>query len=148
MSSQKDDDNGAAPGDEEFPYSPNTASCIVHRMNAGDDLGQVSRRVFDTELETFRPYFSMPGQVDATAAALLDVFLPETLLDKWVMATTAYSDSRLTVSRRMKVQKQHILRFIAIIYYTGIVHLPSKEDYFPEPEACFWPSHPSVKLII
>ncbi len=93
--------------------------------------------------------FSSPTGCDHTAPAVSELFLPDNMLDGWVIATNAYAASRLSRRRCRDVSRAHILRFIATVMYMGVVRLPSKDDYFVDPDdqtSDFWPRHSPIKL--
>lgn len=143
--SDDEDDSSPATETQPLPYSPNTP--YIAHMNEGSAVCPNYTPVFDEELEKFGAYFSLPSEADPTPDSLCEIFFPDSMLETWLKATTEYAASRLPVSRRVKVTKAHLCWFIAMIYYTGIVKLPSKDDYFQvEKDDDFWPFHPAIHL--
>jgi hypothetical protein len=88
----------------------------------------------------------MPQSVDATPAALTELFFSDTLLDAWVKCTNEYAASRLSPVQQKKVDKAEILKFLATICYMGVVVLPAKTDYFVGPDHPILPIHHAIKL--
>ena len=93
----------------------------------------------------FGPSFQLPHGVDATPAALLELFLPDSLLDKWVESTNMYARMRLARDRVKPISRSELCRFLAIIFYMGVVRLPSKEDYWVVDDDVL-PTHHTLKL--
>jgi len=126
---------------EQLPYSTNTP--YITHMNKE----AAYQPLFPGEINEFGPSFELPMGLSFSPASFSGLFFTDDLLAEWAEATNAYAASRLPRSRRKKVTKSTILRFFAIIYYMGVVRLPSKEDYFEATEDDdFWPEHPAIKL--
>ena len=98
------------------------------------------------KISDFDPSFELPQGANASAAVLLQLFLPDHLLDKWVQCTNDYANSILPVGRRKPVTKSEILKFLATISYMGICRFPSKEDYWPGDKSNILPTHPLICL--
>ena len=77
---------------------------------------------------------------------MMELFLPDPLLDHWVKCTNDYAASILPVHGRRVITKGDILRFIGAIQYMGICRLPAKEDYFPGRRSDALPIHPLIKI--
>jgi len=119
---------------EQLPYSTNTP--YITHMNKE----AAYQPLFPGEINEFGPSFELPMGLSFSPASFSGLFFTDDLLAEWAEATNAYAASRLPRSRRKKVTKSTILRFFAIIYYMGVVRLPSKEDYFEATEDDdFWP---------
>jgi hypothetical protein len=85
--------------------------------------------------------------MDPTAAAMVEIFLPDKLLNSWVAATNTYVESLLPPGRRQReITMSDILRFLATIQYMGVVKLPAKSDYFPGNRSDVLPIHPVIQL--
>ena len=98
------------------------------------------------DLIEFPASFALHHDVDATPQALLECFFPDSVINRFVESTNNYA--LLKLGKKTKVRKAShgdILRFIAIIYYMGLVRLPAKEDYFSS-NSKIWPLHPAIKL--
>jgi len=90
----------------------------------------------------FRPSFILPDGVQANASSLGQLFLPDSLIDKMVSSTNAYAKSWLPPNKIRHVGRPEMLRFLAVIYYMGIVKLPAKKDYWRDSQSTVWPTHP------
>jgi Transposase IS4 len=124
--SSSEDDAAAAPGGEEYdPYRP-----FITRLEYRDGTEAEYSPVHEGEMVQFSPYFRLPGGIDVTIDSLIQTFFPAWLLDEWVVCTNAYAASRLPPKRLKAVEKADILRFVAAIYYMGVVRMPSKVDYW------------------
>lgn len=78
----------------------------------------------------FNPRFELPAGVNPTPAAFCEMYLPDSLLDKWVVSTNAYAASYLPQHKRRNISRSDILRFLSAVSYMGVVRLPAKVDYF------------------
>jgi hypothetical protein len=94
----------------------------------------------------FSIYLTMTQSVDATPAALTELFFSDRLLYAWVRCTNASAASRLSPLQQKKVDKAEILKFLATICYMGVIVLPAKTDYFVGPDHPILPIHHAIKL--
>ena len=145
-----DDDLSTVSSVLELLYTPNTP-LISHMHHGDDDPEKIDpyTPIFTGERQEFGPNFLLPTGCDHTVPAVSELFLPDNMLDGWVIATNAYAASRLSRRRCRDVSRAHILRFIATVMYMGVVRLPSKDDYFVDPDdqtSDFWPRHSPIKL--
>jgi Transposase IS4 len=114
------------------PSGSESGSTTDSESDSGDDYDPLTPYVFDVEYDggeqpvfhpvlpeghtTFGPSFQLPYGVDATPGALFELFLPDQLLDSWVVSTNLYSRARLPRDRVNPVSRPELLRFLAIIY--------------------------------
>jgi hypothetical protein len=147
MSSSSDDSGRSSPSDHEKAIPHILRKPQITHLNRGRRNDPTYIPVFSGEMNHFLACFTTPQGVAATASELYSLFLPDTLLDKWVESTNAYAND---VQKRIRVRtitRAHLLRFFATIIYMGMVGCPSKEDYFQcNEENKFWPTHPAVKI--
>ena len=129
--------------DSEDDYDPLTPYVFDIEYDVGEQ--PVFHPVLPKDHTTFGPSFQLPHGVDATPGALFELFLPDQLLDGWVASTNLYSRARLARDRVNPVTRPELLRFLAIIYYMGVVRLPSKADYFLASDGVL-PVHHVLKL--
>jgi hypothetical protein len=93
----------------------------------------------------FNPSFELPAGVNGTPAALCELYLPDSLLDKWVVSTNAYASSHLPQHKRRNITRIDILRFLSAVSYMGVVRLPAKVDYFANDNNVL-PHHHAIKM--
>jgi hypothetical protein len=125
--------------EEQLPYCPSTPYSIDldydrrdQQAPSEDEQESYYQAMFNiNDIPKFNPSFELPPGVEPSAAALLELFFPDTLLDKWVQCTNAYAASLLPPTKHKRVIRSDILCFLATITYMGVCHLPAKEDYFP-----------------
>jgi hypothetical protein len=71
---------------------------------------------------------------------MVEIFLPDELLNTWVAGTNAYAESLLAPEHRQKeITMPDILRFLETIQQLGVVKLPAKHDYFPGNSSDYYP---------
>ena len=110
--------------DEELEYTPLTPWIKEVEHSYRNSVSyEPTFRVGD--MTKFGASFELPVSIDATAAAMTEIFLPDRLLDQWIKCTNAYAASHLPPARRREVSD--LLRFLATIQYMGVVKnfLPS-----------------------
>ncbi|KAG7344372.1 transposase IS4 [Nitzschia inconspicua] len=147
---EESDDSSAFSELFEFQYDPITPF-ITHLNTDDEDPEQMDpyTPIFGSEREDFDPKFQIPNLVDATVSSVLELFLPDSLLDRWVSATNADEESRLSRKRCKRVSRSHIFRFISTLIFMGVVQLPCKEDYFvdkDDPHSDFFEHYRRIKL--
>jgi Transposase IS4 len=119
-------DDDSAPVEASYdPYTP-----FITRLRHRDGTEPEYSPVHDGEIIQFGPYFRIPGGAQIGVESLMQMYFPDWLLEEMVACTRAYADSRLTYNKQKKVDKSDILRFIAALYYMGVVRMPAKSDYF------------------
>ncbi|KAG7364661.1 transposase IS4 [Nitzschia inconspicua] len=96
-------------------------------------------------------HFELPNGFPPTAQTMIEVFLPDEVLDKWVTSTNAYIESKVPSVRRQKeITRPDILRFMATVQYMALAELPNKNDYWPSTLGGEWadflPNHPAIQL--
>ncbi|KAG7340642.1 transposase IS4 [Nitzschia inconspicua] len=108
----------------ELQYDPITPF-ITHLNTVDDDPEQMDpyTPIFGSEREDFDPKFQIPNGVDATVSSVLDLFLPDSLLDRWVSATNAYAESKLSRKRCKRVSRSHA-------YQAFVFHVPVFAEEF------------------
>ncbi|KAG7352579.1 transposase IS4 [Nitzschia inconspicua] len=147
---EESDDSSAFSELFEFQYDPITP--FITHLNTDDEYPEQMdpyTPIFGSEREDFDPKFQIPNGVDATVSSVLELFLPDSLLDRWVSATNAYAESRLSRKRCKRVSRSHILRFISTLMFMGVVQLRCKEDYFvdkDDPDSDFFEHYRRIKL--
>jgi Transposase IS4 len=119
-----DDDSEPLQADYD-PYTP-FITYLEHRDGTVPEYSPVH----DGEISQFGPYFRIPGGAEIGVESLMQMFFPDWLLEQMVVCTRAYAESRLTFKKLKEIGKADILRFIAALYYMGVVRMPSKFDYF------------------
>ena len=87
----------------EHPYTPADVSCYYLDLQQMDvrnlNINQSSILV----ISKFNPLFELPPAVTATPAVLLELFLPDHLVDEWVKCTNEYAASKLVPTRRKTI---------------------------------------------
>jgi hypothetical protein len=73
------------------------------------------------EANEFGLSFKLPQGVDASAAVLLELYLPDQLLDKWVESINRYASTHRPAACRRNITRVDILLFLAMITYMGII---------------------------
>ena len=71
------------------------------------------------DITKFNPSFELLPAVTAKPAVLLELFLPDHLLDEWVKCTNEQAASKLVPTRRKTITRADILRFLATLSYIG-----------------------------
>ena len=96
----QDDDSSSTASEESIPYSPSTPYIIDLEYDNGKSYEYEA--LFSKELVDFGPSFQLPQSVNATPEALCELFLPDSLLDRWVVCTNDYAASHLPPARHYK----------------------------------------------
>ncbi len=89
---------------------------------------------------TFGP-FHKDETIDATY--MCHYYFPDHLIKKWTKCTNKYACDNCDKRKIKEVKEQHILQFLAVYYYMGVVRLPAKRDYWKQ--GGMWPVHPVMK---
>ncbi len=63
------------------------------------------------------------------ASYMSHYFFPDHVIKKWTECTNKYAQDNCNNSKIREIKEHHILQFLAIYYYMGIVCLPAKRDY-------------------
>lgn len=123
-----DDESQGSVYDAARPY--------VYYLAYEDGVARMYERVFKAEEEQETDYsigtryfsarFEVPNRSPATAATLLESFLPDMLLDGWVQCTNDYAKARLPPYQAKVVTRSEVLLFLGFVTYAGVVHVPSK----------------------
>lgn len=147
-------------GSEDEDHGNQAASSPVEEPETQDNNEYTPYRPYVTELEhedgsrpayqpfalpqsgRFGPSYMLPEGLEATPAALSQLFLPDDLIDTIVLKTRAHAHARLPPGQLKNIERKDILRFLAIYFYMGLVKLPSKKDYWRAGESAVWPVHP------
>ncbi len=66
------------------------------------------------------------------ATYLSHIYIPSTLIDKWVSHTNAHANDNVPFHKFKPVKNYDILQFITIYYYMGLVKLPAKKNYWKQ----------------
>ena len=84
--------------------------------------------------------------IEPSPLTFTEIFYPDHLMDLFAQSTNGYAKARLPPGKYQEVNRADILRFFAILYYMGIVHLPAKEDYWKQEhgEGGQWPEHQCI----
>ena len=135
----QDDDSSSTASEESIPYSPSTPYIIDLEYDNGKSYEYEA--LFSKELVDFGPSFQLPQSVNATPEALCELFLPDSLLDRWVVCTNDYAASHLPPARQRVITRMDILRFLSAVSYMGVVRLPAKADYFAKDNDVFPHNH-------
>ena len=122
-------------------------------ISVGDELKDLARYkpVVDIDSSNFkftntvfritsRDYRNRFSYLDPTPSVLVDQFFPESLIQRLVNHSNAYTQECRRRFPHLDVWKRKndcapftissIFHFFAIIYYTGVVKLPCKDDYW------------------
>ncbi len=59
-------------------------------------------------------------------------FIPNHVITKWTQCTNKYAQDNCNRSKIREKKEHHILQFLAIYYYMGVVYLPAKRVYWKE----------------
>jgi Transposase IS4 len=126
MADGDDSDDDSEPLQADYdPYTP-----FITYLEQRDGTVPEYSPVHDGEISQFGPYFRIPGGAEIGVESLMQMFFPDWLLEQMVECTRAYAESRLTFKKLKEIDKADVLRFIAALYYMGVVRMPSKFDYF------------------
>ena len=126
-----------------------TTTPFLKRVQYADGNERLYLPIQVGERTRFGPNFMLPDAVDPSASALCELYLPDTLIDKWVKRSNSYAKSYLARERQVELTRSDLLRFIATLYYMGVVRLPCKDDYWKGGDSDgAWPTHPAIKLKI
>jgi hypothetical protein len=115
-------------------------------LKEGEEAPKFSKIFNIDEIEKFGPYFHLPNSLEATPATLCELYWPDHLIQTFCDCTNAYARERLPRNKRKRVGKAEMLRFLASIYYMGLVQLPAKEDYIGTEGSSVWPNHHAIQL--
>ena len=129
--------------EESEPYSPSTPYVIDVDYDNGSTYEY--EPILKEPTQEFGPSFQLPLSVNATPAALCELFLPDSLLDKWVSSTNHYAASYLSIEKRRDITRMDIFRFLSAVSYMGLVRLPAKGDYFSKDNSIL-PHHHAITI--
>jgi hypothetical protein len=92
--------------EEQLPYCPSTPYFIDLEYDRRNQQESYYQAIFNiNDIPKFNPSFELPCPgVEPSAAALLELFFPDMLLDKWVQCTNAYAASLLPPTKRKRVR--------------------------------------------
>lgn len=136
----------AAPNDAPNDgYTPSTPFVVNVPYEDGSD--PVYEPIELPQNERFSAAFVLPEGFKPLPASLSELFLPDSLIDLTVERTNNYLAKCLPPDQVQPVDRTEILRFFAMYYYTGLVKLPAKRDYWKLQSSSLWPFHPITKLM-
>jgi Transposase IS4 len=110
-------------------------------MESSESISPVHER----EIVPFSPCFCLPPATGASMEALMHVFFPDSLLDRMVPCTNAYSAQRVEPRKRRTIGNADLLRFFATLYYMGVVRISAKTDYFDD-SSTILQHHPGIRM--
>jgi len=125
-------------------YNPSRP--FVQNVAYADGSTQVYLPLQRLSAGSFSASFALPDGIQPTAESLSELFLPDELVDSIVAATNKYAGGRLPAHNIEPVDRKDILKFVAIIYYMGLVKLPAKTDYWRS-ESILCPALPIASLM-
>jgi hypothetical protein len=127
----------------EYEYDRSTPYIFDFLYDSGDD--PVYDPLFSyEEWPIFNASFELPEGIRAIPTTLVELYVPDKVIDGWVQYTNAYATSRASVANRKEVSKYDVLRWIAAVQCT--CKLPAKEDYLPGSRSDVLPVHPLVRI--
>jgi hypothetical protein len=94
----------------------------------------------------FNASFELPECNRAIPTTLVELYLPDKVIDGWVECTNAYAQVRAPVTNRKEVSKCDALRWNVAVQCMGVRKMPVKEDYFPVIRSDVLPVHPLVRI--
>ena len=118
----------------------------LHKRLKYNRKKQPSYKPIFKSLDEHEPLFQMPkagveGRLPSSVVNLMELFLPNSLLDTIVTSLNAYAKINVQADlQQSAIKRQDVLRFLAIYFYMGVVHLLYKRNYWSL-DLCFWPVH-------
>jgi hypothetical protein len=70
---------------------------------------------FRIEWPIFNASFELPEDIRAIPTTVVELYLPDEVIDGWVECTNAYTKTRAPVTNRKEVSKCDVLRWIASV---------------------------------